>query len=449
MPADLATPASLTRRDLEDLVALALQEARAGGANQAEVEVSCGTGLAVSVRLGEVETLEYHRDRGLSVTVYLGKRKGSASTADLRLEAVRDAVRKACSIAHFTAQDEYAGLADANLMARHPPDLALSHIWNLSPEAAIEIARTCEAAALEVDPRVRNSEGASLSTHQSLSVYGNTHGFIGGFPSTEHSVSCAVVANEGEEMQRDYWYTVARDWRALEEVAAVGRRSATRTVARLGSRKLSTRRAPVLFAPEMARGLLGHCVAAVRGGSQYRKSSFLLDAVGQQIFPKFMQISERPHLPKAVASAPFDGDGVATQDRELVRDGVLQGYVLDAYSARKLGLQTTGNAGGIHNLIVAHQGADEAALLKRMGAGLLVTELMGQGVNIVTGDYSRGASGFWVEGGAIQHPVHEITIAGNLRDMLLNIVAIGSDVDTRAAIRVGSLLLAEMTIAGD
>lgn len=449
MSADAQPPRTLGRRDLDRLVSLALEEARAQGASQAEVGVSLDTGLSVTVRLGEVETLEYQRDRGLGVTVYVEQHKGSASTADLGTNAVCETVRKALSIARFTAADDCAGLADAQLMAREMPDLSLAHPWDVTPEAAIEIARACEAAALATDKRIKNSEGASLGTHRGLRVYGNSHGFLGGFESTGHSVSCAVVACAGEEMQRDYWYTTARDWRELEDGAVVGRKSAERTVARLGSRKLSTRRAPVLFSPDMARGLFGHFLAAIRGGSQYRKSSFLLGAAGQQVFPSFLQILERPHIPKALASSAFDNEGVATHDRDLVRDGVLQGYLLSAYSARKLGLQTTGNAGGPHNLIVPHTGEDQPTLLRRMGTGLLVTELMGQGVNVVTGDYSRGASGFWVESGAIRHPVHEITIAGNLREMLLNIVAVGSDVDLRGGVRTGSVLVEEMTIAGD
>ncbi len=449
MTVDAPAPATVARGDLDRLVALALEEARAHGASQAEVGVSVDTGLSVTVRLGEVETLEYQRDRGLGVTVYVDQRKGSASTADLGTEAVVETVRKALSIASFTAADDCAGLADASLMARELKDLSLSHPWEFTPEAAIEIARACEAAALATDARVTNSEGASLGTHRGLRVYGNSHGFLGGFASTGHSVSCAVVATAGEEMQRDHWYTTARDWRELEDAAAVGRRSAERTAARLGSHKLATRRAPVLFSPEMARGLFGHFIAAIRGGNQYRKTSFLLGAAGQQIFPGFLGILERPHIPKAQASSAFDNEGVATRDRDLVRDGILQGYLLSAYSARKLGLQTTGNAGGPHNLIVTHAGEDQSALLRRMDTGLLVTELMGQGVNIVTGDYSRGASGFWVEGGVIRFPVHEITIAGNLRDMLRGVVAVGNDVDLRGAVRTGSVLLAEMTIAGD
>jgi PmbA protein len=449
MTAQPRSAALVPRGDLERLVTLALEEARARGATQAEVGVSVDTGLSVTVRLGEVETLEYQRDRGLGITVYVDHRKGSASTADLGVQAVLETVHKALSIASFTAADECAGLADAELMAREIPDLSLSHPWEIAPEEAIEIARACEAAALAIDPRVKNSEGASLGTHRGVRVYGNSHGFIGGFESTGHSVSCAVIGVAGEEMQRDHWYTTARDWRDLEEAGAVGRRSAERTAARLGSQKLVTRRAPVLFSAETARGLFGHFLAAIRGGSQYRKSSFLLGAAGQQVFPPFLQILERPHIPKGQASSAFDNEGVATHDRDLVRDGVLQGYLLSAYSARKLGLKSTGNAGGAHNLIVPPTSGDQQALLRRMGTGLLVTELMGQGVNIVTGDYSRGASGFWVEGGAIRYPVHEITIAGNLRDMLRGVVAVGSDVDVRGGVRTGSVLIAEMTIAGD
>jgi PmbA protein len=449
MTAQAPSAALVPRGDLERLVTLALEEARARGATQAEVGVSVDTGLSVTVRLGEVETLEYQRDRGLGITVYVDHRKGSASTADLGTQAVLETVHKALSIASFTAADDCAGLADAELMAREIPDLSLSHPWAVTPEEAIEIARSCEAAALATDSRVRNSEGASLGTHRGVRLYANSHGFLGGFESTGHSVSCAVIGVAGEEMQRDHWYTTARDWRDLEAAAAVGRRSAERTAARLGSQKLTTRRAPVLYSAETARGLFGHFLAAIRGGSQYRKSSFLLGAAGQQVFPPFLQILERPHIPKGQASSAFDNEGVATHDRDLVRDGVLQGYLLSAYSARKLGLKSTGNAGGAHNLIVPPTAGDQQALLRRMGTGLLVTELMGQGVNIVTGDYSRGASGFWIEGGAIRYPVHEITIAGNLRDMLRGIVAVGSDVDLRGGVRTGSVLMAPMTIAGD
>jgi PmbA protein len=445
-----SNPVRLTQEDLESIIERALEEARSRGASQAEAAVSQDTGLSVGVRLGEVETLEHQRDRSMGITVYFGQRKGSASTADFSLDAVRATVAKACSIARFTAEDVCSGLADAALMTRSPLDLDLAHPWNVSADRAIEIATSCEAAALKFDARINNSEGASLSTHQGLHVYGNTHGFLGGYPTTTHTLSCVVLAGTGEDMQRDYWYSSARDWHELEQAEAIGRESARRTIARLGPRKLSTRRAAVLFVPEIARGLIGHFVGAIRGSSQYRQSSFLLNSVGQQVFPAGFSIAERPHIPKAMGSAPFDDEGVATRDRELVADGVLTGYILSSYSARKLGLRTTGNAGGAHNLLVAPTlagGMD--AMLARLGTGLLVTELMGQGINMVTGDYSRGAAGFWVENGSIQYPVAEITIAGNLREMLKDIAAVGDDVDARGGTRVGSILLKEMTIAGE
>jgi PmbA protein len=445
-----SNPVRLDQADLQSIIERALEEARARGASQAEAAVSQDTGLSVSVRLGEVETLEHQRDRSMGITVYFGQRKGSASTADFSLDAVRATVAKACSIARFTAEDACSGLADATLMARAPSNLDLSHPWNITADRAIEIAKSCEASALAFDPRINNSEGASLGTHQGLHVYGNTHGFVGGYPTTSHSLSCVVLAGTGEDMQRDYWYSSSRDWHELEQAEAIGRESARRTIARLGPRRLTTRRAPVLFVPEIARGLIGHFTAAIRGSSQYRQSSFLLNSVGQQVFPPGFSIAERPHIPKAVGSAPFDDEGVATRDRELVADGVLTGYILSSYSARKLGLETTGNAGGPHNLLVKPTLAGGmGALLQRLGTGLLVTELMGQGVNMVTGDYSRGAAGFWVENGSIQYPVAEITIAGNLRDMLKGIAAVGDDVDARGATRMGSILLPEMTIAGD
>jgi PmbA protein len=443
-------PVRLAPDDLGAIIERALDDARARGASQAEAAVSQDTGLSVGVRLGEVETLEHQRDRSMGITVYFGQRKGSASTADFSMDAVRATVAKACSIARFTAEDACSGLADAALMARAPADLDLSHPWDLSADRAIEIAKACEAAALEFDPRINNSEGASLGTHQGLHVYGNTHGFVGGYPTTSHTLSCVVLAGSGEDMQRDYWYSSSRDWRELEQAEAIGRESARRTIARLGPRKLSTRRAAVLFVPEIARGLIGNFAAAIRGSSQYRQASFLLNAAGEQIFPAGFSIAERPHIRKAMGSAPFDDEGVATQDRELIADGVLTGYILSSYSARKLGLKTTGNAGGSHNLIVAPNvsgGLD--AMLARLGTGLMVTELMGQGVNMVTGDYSRGAAGFWVENGAMQYPVAEITIAGNLREMFQGIAAVGDDLDVRGGTRVGSILLREMTIAGE
>jgi len=433
---------------LESLVAAILDEAGSQGATACEAAVSFGSALSVTVRLGEVETLEYHRNRGLGVTVYFEQRKGSASTSDWRPEAIRETVCAACAIARHTAADPYAGLADPDRLARQIPDLDLYHPWDLRAEQAIEIARACEAAALQHDPRIRNSEGGSVSTHSAQVFYGNSNGFSNGYPTSRHSFSCSVIAQDDEGMQRDYWYSIARDPADLEAAEVIGHEAAVRALRRLHSRRLSTRQVPVLFAPELARGVIGHFIGAIRGGSLYRKASFLVDHLGKQVFPDYLSIREEPHLPKALGSAPFDSEGVATAPRDLVRNGVLQGYVLDSYSARRLGMQTTGNAGGVHNLIVGPGTLGFDALLKQMDTGLLVTHLMGHGINLVTGDYSRGASGFWVEGGEIQYPVEEITIAGNLAQMFLGITAIGNDVDPRGNIRCGSLLVDKMTVAG-
>jgi PmbA protein len=438
-------------RSLEDVATLALEEAQRQGASQCEADASVSQGLSVSVRLGEVDTVEYQRDRGLGVTVYFGQRKGAASTADLTPAAVRETVAKACAIARYTAEDPYAGLVEPEALAREIPDLDLDHPWALTPEAAIELARSCESQGLAVDPRVSNSEGAAVSSGRHTGVYGNSLGFLAGYSSTSHSVSCTLIAQLGDDMQRDYWWSVARDPAELEAATLIGRTAGERALARLGARRLTTRRAPVAYSPDMARGLIRHFIGAISGPSQYRKSSFLLDAAGEQVFPAFIGMHERPHIPGGLASSPFDHEGAATHDRELVRAGVLEGYVLGSYSARRLGLKTTGNAGGIHNLLVASEqgGLERQAFLGRLGTGLLVTELMGQGVNGVTGDYSRGASGFWVENGVIAYPVHEITIAGNLKTMYRDIVALGSDVDARGGIRTGSVLIGEMTIAGE
>ncbi|MGA7799811.1 MAG: metalloprotease PmbA [Gammaproteobacteria bacterium] len=446
--ADVA-PILPDQRVLAELVGQILDEARGQGASAAEAGVSMEAGLSATVRLGEVETLEYHRDRGLGVTVYFGQRKGSASTSDLDPKAVRETVRAACDIARYTGEDDCAGLADAALLASEVPDLDLYHPWDLHAERAIELARDCEDAARAFDSRIDNSEGASVSSHQGLRVYGNSLGFVGGYPSTRHSLSCAVLGRHGDQMQRDYWYTVSRVADELEPPAQVGRKAAERTVQRLGGRRLSTRQVPVVFAADVASSLIGHFVAAVRGGSLYRKSSFLLDYLGKPVFRSWMAIYERPHRKRALGSAPFDNEGVATSDRDLIRDGILQGYVLDSYSARKLGMQTTGNAGGVHNLTVESGSHDLAGLLRQMGTGLLVTELMGQGINPVTGDYSRGAAGFWVEGGEIQYPVEEITVAGNLKDMFSQLAEVGNDVERRGNIHTGSVLIETMTVAGE
>ena len=434
---------------LRATIADLLREAQAQGASAAEAAISMETGLSVTVRMGEVETLEHQRDKGLGVTVYFGQRKGSASSSDLSPQALQETVRAASNIARFTAEDNCAGLADAELMARDIPDLDLCHPWTLGAEQAIALAQKCEAAAREVDARITNSEGASVTSHEGLYVYANSHGFMGSYPSTRHSISCAVIVQDGNAMQRDYWYSVARAHTDMDDGILVGQRAAERTLRRLNARRLNTRQTPVIFEAAIASSLISHFVSAVRGGSLYRKASFLLDHLGKRIFPAHVHIHEQPHLKRALGSAPFDNEGVATQARDLVQDGILQGYVLDSYSARKLGMQTTGNAGGVHNLFIDPGQHDLDGLLRTMHTGLLVTELLGSGVNTVTGDYSRGAAGFWVENGEIQYPVEEITIAGNLRDMYQQLVEVGTDVDLRGNIRTGSILIENMTVAGE
>lgn len=434
--------------DLQQLAADALAHARKQGATAAEVDVSEGIGQSVTARLAKVETIEYNRDKGLGVSVYLGTRRGHASTSDFSGAALRETVEAALAIARFTAEDDCAGLPDPGLLAMEAGDLALYHPWALSTEEAIQLAIQCEEAAFAADPRIGNSEGASVSTQESRFIAANSLGFMGGYPTSRHTIVCSVIAGKEEGMQRDDWYTSQRDARQLETAQAVGERAARRAVARLGARKIATGSFPVLFEAPLAAGLLGHFVHAVSGGALYRKSSFLVDALGTALFPEFFQLRERPHLPGALASAPFDSDGVRTQDRDVVRNGILEGYFLGVYSARKLGLSTTGNAGGSHNLILEPGAHDLSGLLQEMGRGLFVTELLGHGVNYVTGDYSRGAAGFWVENGEIAHPVEEITIAGNLRDMFRNIRAIGRDLHIRGAKETGSILIDGMTIAG-
>jgi len=437
------------RTVLEERVARILEIARAGGADAAEVAVSRSEGLAVSVRHGEVETVEQTRDQGFGITVYWGRRKGSASTSDSSVEAVEATVAKAMNIARFTAEDPAAGLADAELMPRGPlPELDLYHPWDIDVAKAAELARACEAAALGFDERMTNSDGASTTSGRSCRAYGNSHGFIGSELATRHGLSVAVIAGRDSGMQRDYAFTVDRAAAGLEAAEDVGRRAGERTVARLGARPVPTARMPVLFSHDVAAGLLGHFVTAISGGSLYRRASFLLDSLGQQIFPERVQIEELPHLPRALGSAAFDSDGVATRRKSLVEGGVLSSYLLSAYSARRLGLVTTANAGGVHNLRISDDGLDLPALMARLGRGLLVTELMGQGVNGVTGDYSRGAAGFWVENGEISHPVQEVTVAGNLKDMFRNLDAIGSDIERPGNIVCGSLLIDGMTISG-
>jgi len=434
---------------LKERVERVLNLARELGASDAEASASFSSGLSVTVRMREVETLEYHRDQGLGLTVYFGQRKGNASTSDLGIEALEESVRRACGLAKYAAEDSCAGLADADRLARSIPDLDLCHPWPIEPPQAIVLATDCEAAALDTDSRITNSDGATVGTSSGCSVYGNSKGFVGGYRTSQHSLSCAVVAAENGQMERDYEYTVARDADELSDAVAVGREAAHRTLKRLGSTKLETRSSPVLFPARLARGLFGHFIGAISGGAQYRKATFLLDSLETEVFADLVSIDELPHLPKGLASAPFDSDGVATNDRTLVDAGVIKGYVLGSYYARKLGMDTTGNAGGIHNLVVSDTGQNFEDLLAKMDRGFVVSELMGHGVNSMTGDYSRGAAGFWVENGKIQYPVNEITVAGNLRDMYRNIVAIGNDRDCRGGIRTGSVLVDGLTLAGN
>lgn len=436
------------RAELEAVADKAIHDARALGADQVEVAANQERGLTATVRLGEVETLEHHRDRGFTVTVYFGKCKGSASSADLSEKSLKEVVERACEIARYTQEDPYAGLADAELMATEQPDLFLWHPWDLTPDRAIELATACENAA-RADDRITNSEGASVDTGAGIGIYANSHGFVGIQQGTRHDMSCAVIAGRGDGMQRDYWYTVARSPDDLESAEAVGRRAAERAVRRLNPLRLRTEVVPVLYAPEVARGLLAHFVAAVRGSALYREASFLLHKRNTEVFSPEVTITEMPHEPRGMGSTAFDAEGVATQYRTLVDRGVLKGYVLSSYSARRLGEQTTANAGGVHNLTLKPGDRDFDMMLKEMNRGLLVTETLGQGVNIVTGDYSRGVAGFWVEDGAIVYPVEEITAAGNLADMFRSIRAVGKDVDLRGNIRTGSILVDRMTVAGE
>ncbi len=433
---------------LEELIELALAEARRLGVDQVEVAASHDKGLSTTVRLGEVESLEYSNDRGVWVTVYRNSRKGSASTSETTPEAIREIVAKANSFAKLTAADEHSGLADADMMCKDLRDLDLDHRWDIDAAAAIELALECESTALSYDKRIDNSEGATVSSNRGVRAYGNSHGFVGSFRKSSHDITCVVLGSKNGDMERDYYYSSARDPADLENVRSIGETAARRTVARLGARQIKTMRVPVIFTPEIARGFIGHAIGAIAGGAQYRRSSFLLDAAGEKIFPDFVSVQERPHLLKAIASTSYDAEGVATWDRDIFSDGVLQDYVLSSYSARRLGLKTTANAGGTQNLIVPGNADDLEALIAEMGTGLLVEDLIGQGVNGVTGDYSRGAVGHWVENGEIQYPVNEITIAGNLRELYKRIELIGNDQDLRGGIRCGSLLVGEMTVAG-
>ncbi len=433
---------------VKDAVSEVLEHAKKLGATAAEAAMSSTSGLSVSTRMGEVETIEFNQDGGLGISVYVGNNKGSASTADLNPKTLRSVVEKAIDIAKFTSDDPCNGIADKELLEFSPKDLDLFHPWDVSPEQGIDLCHAAEQAALNADERIVNSDGASFSSHQGLRVYGNSHGLIVGYPRTRHSISTMVIGKEGEHMQRDSAYTISRDQAGLKGAASVGLEAAAETLAKLNSQKLGTMKVPVIFRADIANSLFGHLVSAIGGGALYRKSSFLLDSLGTQVFSKTVNISERPHLLKGLASSPFDSEGVKTLDREIIHGGELQTYLLASYAARKMNMTPTGHAGGIHNWLVEQTHQDLATLLKTMGTGLLVTELMGQGVNTVTGDYSRGAAGFWVENGEIQYPVSEITIAGNLRDMFKGISAIGGDIERRGGIQTGSVLIEQMQIAG-
>ncbi|GAC1032058.1 metalloprotease PmbA [Pseudomonas sp. No.21] len=434
--------------ELQARVERILAEAGRQGATACEVAVSVEQGLSTTVRQREVETVEFNRDQGFGITLYVGQRKGSASTSATGDDAIRETVAAALAIARHASEDECAGLADRGLMARDLPDLDLYHPWAITPEQAVEQALVCEAAAFDADPRISNADGTTLSTHQGCRVYGNSHGFIGGYASSRHSLSCVMIAGGEGQMQRDYWYDVNRIGTQLTDAQVIGRRAAERTVSRLGARPVPTCEVPVLFAAELATGLFSSFLSAISGGNLYRKSSFLEGALGQRLFPEWLSIDERPLIPRAMASASFDNDGLATYAKPFVEKGELVSYILGTYSGRKLGLPSTANAGGVHNLFVTHGQEDQKALLRRMDRGLLVTELMGHGLNMVTGDYSRGAAGYWVENGEIQFPVQEVTIAGNMKDMFRQILAVGSDLEVRGNIRTGSVLIERMTVAG-
>lgn len=435
--------------ELQSIAAVILKEAAKRGADQAEVAIASNKGFSVTAREGDVETIEYHQDKNIDVVVYFGKRLGASSLSDIRHDAICAAVDAACHIAKFTGEDPASGLADKNELAFHYPQLQLAYPWNISVEEASRIACECEREALDYDKRIISAESADVSTMHAYDVYANSLGFSGGFSYTHHELSCVLIAKDGDDMQRDYSYSISVDPARLESPSLIAKQAAERTVKRLGARRLPTMKAPVIFAAEEARGLLGHFNSAMQGGGIYRKSSFLVDHLNKKIFPDFVQIAEQPHLQFGLGSVAFDDDGVLTRPNVFVEDGFLRSYSLGVYTARKLGMKTTGNAGGTHNLTIQPGKQGLAGLLKTMGTGLLVTEVMGQGVNLVTGDYSRGAGGYWVENGVIQYPVHEITIAGRLQDIYAHIVDIGTDVDERGGIRTGSILIEEMMIAGE
>ena len=435
--------------EIQNKVDDVLKLAVAKGATQAEASMSKVQGIAISSRMKDVENVEFTNDGGLGISVYVGKHKGSASTADLSQAALTLAVEKAVDIARYTSEDECTGLADADLMATSFPDLDLYHPIELDAEQGLKMAIEAETAAMDLDDRIVNSDGASYNANMGMRVYGNTHGINAGYPSSRYSLSCMMIGAQGDDMQRDYAYTISRKLEGLTSPTQVGRDAAEATVARLGAQKIKTGTMPVILHRDIASSLFGHLVSAISGGSLYRRSSFLLDSLGEQLFPEWLNIEERPHILGGLASSSFDNEGVATSDLTVIDQGKLASYLYTSYSARKLGTVTNGHAGGIHNWKVSDTGQDDAELLRAMGTGLLVTELMGQGVNTVTGDYSRGAAGFWVENGVIQYPVHEITIASTLQEMFRNVVAIGAVKDKRGSVETGSILIENMKIAGE
>lgn len=437
------------KEQLIDIVQQVLDSAKTHGAFASEADIGTGNGLSVTARMGDVETIEHQRDKGLSITVFMGKQKGTSNTTDFSTKAIEASVEAACTIASHAGQDEYAGLLDAKYLVEEVPDLDLHHPWDINAEEAKQRVIECETIARNQDPRITNSDGCTLGSYSGTHIYGNSHGFINGWDWSTHSLDCTVIAEEDGKMQRDGWYSRARDQRDMLDMDTIAREAAKRSTMKLGARKLSTRNVPVIFEAPVASSLFSSFISAISGGSIYRKSSFLLDKLNEQVFADHINVHEQPHILKGLGSSPFDGDGMETRNRDLVTNGVLQSYVLSAYSARKLGLEPTGNAGGVHNLIVDTNDKDLEGLIKEMGTGLLITEMIGFGVNQITGDYSRGASGLWIENGEIQYPVEEITVAGNLKLMFKQIVEIGNDVDKRRNIQTGSVLIEQMTLAGE
>ena len=450
MPTSIAHPLELVNKqaDYKGLLTDLIDIAKKQGASQVEASLSHDTGFSVSVRMQEVETIEHNRNKRLEINVYFGQQKGSASTSDFSPKALKSTVEAACHIARFTSKDPFTGLADPNLLEKTPPDLDLYHPWSIDPQNAIALSKECEANALATDHRLSLSEGVSLSTHQDITLYANSNGFLAGYPSSIRTISCGLIAKDKMGMQRDGSYTISRDPNQLQAIEKLAREAADKTLKRLSAKRLPTCQAPVIFHAEIASRLIKTFLEAISGGNIYRKASFLIDQVGKAVFAKKISIYERPHLLRGLGSAPFDAEGVRTYDRPLVSEGILSGYLLSSYSARKLGLQSTGNAGGAHNILLETSQSSLNDLIKQMDKGLLVTEVLGQGINLVTGDYSRGATGFWVENGKIQYPVEEITIAGNLKNMYQNIVEIGNDINNRSSILTGSIFLEEMMIAG-